>query len=108
MIAPVAHRFLRALAQSPSVHSIILAIDALYDALFSISDHHHTIPAYVALLLHTFTINAFDRVTQRLTLNSLPPDISQALVLLAASILTVPPSIWQSCILLSVLPHVPV
>jgi hypothetical protein len=63
---------------------------ALYDARFSISDLHHTIPAYAALLVHAFTINMFNRVTQFLTLNFLSPDISHALVVFAASILTVP------------------
>ena len=45
MIAPFAH-FLRALAQSPSLRLIILAIAALYDAHFSISDLRHTIAAH--------------------------------------------------------------
>ena len=95
MIAPFAHRFLRGLAQAPSVRSIILAVAALsgaalYDAQFSISDLRHTIPAYVALLLHAVTINALNRVTQLLTLNLLSSNISHALLVLAASILTVP------------------
>jgi hypothetical protein len=93
MIAPFAHHFLRGLAQSLPVRSIILAVAALsgpaiYDARFSISDLRHTIPA--ALLLHAFTIDALNRVTQLLTLNFRSPDISHALVVIAASILTVP------------------
>ena len=79
MISPFVHHLLRALAQSPSPRSIILAVAALsdaalHDAPFSISDLH-TIPAYVALLLHAFTVNALNRVTQRLTLNFLSPNI---------------------------------
>ena len=113
MIAPFAHHFLRTLAQSPSVRSIILAVAALsgavlYDAHFSISDLHRTIPAYVALLLHAFTINALNRVTQRLTLNFLSPDISQALIVLAASILTVPLHVFGRAVsLFPPYPYVP-
>ena len=94
MIATFAYHFLRA---SPPVRSIILAVAALaalsgatlYDARFSISGLHHTIPAYVALL-HAFTINTLNHVTQCRSLNSLSPDISQARVVLDASVLTVP------------------
>ena len=80
MIVPFAHHFFRTLAQSPSLRSIILgvaalSVAALSDARFCISDLHHTIPGYVALVLHAFTINALNRVTQRLTLNFLPPDV---------------------------------
>ena len=94
-MALFAHHFLRSLAQSPSVRSIILAVaivssTALYDAQFSIADLRHTIPAYAALLLHSVTINALNHVNQHLTLNFLSPDISRALTVLAASILTLP------------------
>ena len=80
MIAPFAHHFFRTLAQSPSLRSIILdvaalSVAALHDARFCISDFHHTIPGYVALVFHAFTINALNRVTQRLTLNFPSPDI---------------------------------
>ena len=79
MIASFASHFLRTLAQSPSLRSIILAVAALsgaalYDARFSISDLH-TNPAYVAPVLHAFTINALNRVTQRLFLNLLSPHV---------------------------------
>ena len=80
MMAPFAHHFFRTLAQLPSLRSFILDVAALsvaapYDARFCISDPHHTIPGYVALVLHAFTINALNRVTQRLTLDFLPPDV---------------------------------
>jgi len=113
MIAPFAHHFLRGLAQSPSVHSIILAIAALsgaalYDARFSIPDLRHTIPAYAALLLHAFTINALNRVTQVLTLNFLSSDTSHALIVLAASILTVPLHVFGRAVsLFPPYPYVP-
>lgn len=67
-----------------------LSSAALYDARFSIADLRHTIPAYGALLLHAVTINALDNVNQILTLNFLSPDVSCALVVLGASMLTVP------------------
>ncbi len=113
MIAPFAHHFLRGLAQSPSVRSIILAVTALsgaalYDARFSIPDLRHTIPAYVALLLHAVAINALNRVTQLLTLNFLSPDISHALLVLAASILTVPLHVFGRAVsLVPPYPYVP-
>ena len=53
-------------------------------------DLRHTIPAYAALLLHAVTINALDNVNQRLTLHFLSHDVSCSLVVLAASILTIP------------------
>jgi len=95
VIAPFAHHFLRDLAQSPSVRSIILVVialssAALHDARFSIADLRHTIPAYAALLLHAGTINALNNVNKLLTLNFLSPDVSCALVVLAASVLTIP------------------
>ena len=57
MIAPSPTTF-SALRLNHRLHSVILVVDALYDTHFSISDLHHTIPAYVALLHHAFTINA--------------------------------------------------
>jgi zinc transporter 5/7 len=54
------------------------------------ADLRHTIPAYAALLLHAVTINTLSHVNQLLALNFLSPDVSRALVVLAASILTVP------------------
>ena len=80
MVAPFVHRLLRALTQSPSLRSIIMDVTApsaaaLYDACFFISDLPQAIPAYIVLLLRAFTINALNHVTQRLTLDSLSPDI---------------------------------
>ena len=80
MVAPFVHRLLRALTQSPSLRSIIMDVTALsaaalYDALFLISDLPQAIPAYIVLLLRAFTINALNRVTQRLTLDILSPDL---------------------------------
>jgi zinc transporter 5/7 len=95
IIAPFAHHFSRRLAQSPSVRSVILAVAvlsgaALYDARFSIADLRHTVPAYAALLLHAVTLNGLNTLNQLLTLNFLSPDISYALLILAASVLTIP------------------
>ena len=54
------------------------------------ADLRHTIPAYAALLLHAVTINALENVNRLLTLNFLSSDVSCSLVVLAASMLTIP------------------